>query len=168
MNKLFDFTAAMNSNMVLIFYEHWLGCRFLRLVWKYVMPKSTLKNILNMVLNLFKSKEVIKWWERRRFKFNIHAISSGVICLVILYLLSLYLKHGIYFFFMIPECILYLAFLNFIYLAGWYLFELVAINVRISNNTDEKRLRFFNLLVWVTYLLNLMVLLLYLTEFRML
>jgi hypothetical protein len=119
-------------------------------------------------MKLYLSKEIIKWWENRRIRFNIYSVLTGLVCLIILYILSIYLNHPIYFFFMIPSIIVYLLFLNIMYLVGWFLFEIVAISLKHKGSIDKLRNKFFVSMIGIAVLMNVGAIFLYLIEFKIL
>lgn len=105
-------------------------------------------------------KEIIRWWEGRRLRFNVFAFLSGLLCIIILYLLSYSLRRPVYFFFMIPSGVLYLLFLNIMYLAGWLFYEYF--NVKNLGITKDV---FYKLLIGAAVLMNLGMLLLCILDF---
>jgi hypothetical protein len=105
------------------------------------------------------SKENIKWWEYRRFKFNLYILLIGFSSLAMLYLLSIFLERPIFFFFFIPIAFLYWVFLNIIYTLFWFSFELI---VHKKNRINISKIKVFKVIVLITAFLNLGIIIFYL------
>jgi hypothetical protein len=107
----------------------------------------------------------IKWWEGGRLKFNLYAIFSGIAFLVLLYLLSLFLKHPIYFFFVLILCFFYLVALNFCYLVGWVFYEFAIAQYIDKFKLEESRTVYFKFLLWAAVGSNLLFFLIFFFEY---
>jgi hypothetical protein len=116
-------------------------------------------------MNLLVTKESFKWWNNRLLKFNGYAIISGLFFLVCLYIISFFTR-PIYFFFLIPLCIIYLFLLNGCFYLGWFLFE---INFQNKNSIQKniKRVNYFRRLIYLCILMNLIVFILFIIEYSL-
>lgn len=103
--------------------------------------------------------EILNWWFAKWGRYNKLAILSGFICLLILYAATLFLKHPVHFFFMIPSILLYVLGLNLVYFgtACFYLFSITKIN--LIEDSEKKRLTIFKVLLYSTIFLNCLVML---------
>jgi|GEM_PF-3494996 len=119
------------------------------------------------MIHVFKRTEIV-WWEKQRLKYNLHCIVSGLLLLAILYVISILNKRGIYFFFMLPMCFLYLFFLNICFTVLWITYSILISKQVISVDQNLKqRLFTFKLFVLFTYLLNLFLAFLFFLEYKL-
>lgn len=100
-------------------------------------------------------KNTYNWWEKKRLAFNLYAIGSGILCLIFVWLLIFILKSKLQLFFIIPSALLYLVFLNILYLFGWLFYEFSPVTIK----EDAKRKWYFKFLISITIGLNLLMML---------
>lgn len=91
------------------------------------------------------------WFVKSLMKYNLYTLFSGISSLIILYILSFYFNRPIYFFFIIPFTILYVLFLNLCYALSYFILAWF-----IKNKSFE---RFLSFAIWITFLLNILLLL---------
>jgi hypothetical protein len=95
------------------------------------------------------SEELRRWWERRRLRYNLIFIGSGVVLLAVLWAID---RRAINIF-LLPLAGMYVAAMNVSYLAVWLL--LILLNKRYSIRWYQYSLLFFDLFCIFSCLLNL-------------
>jgi hypothetical protein len=112
------------------------------------------------------AKEIFFWWRSKWIRYNVVAILSGVLCMLTSYVLAIYFKRPFYFFFMLPSAFLYLIGLNIFYFIFSYLYSYFPKRETFYRDTNIKRNKAFNILSVTTVLINILLLVLLLLEFR--
>lgn len=111
---------------------------------------------------MHKANTFIKWWMSKLQRFNFVFIFSGFICFVLLYLGAVIFNRPIYFFFMLPAVVVYVIFLNVLYIG-------IGLACNWSNKNPEDRnfgQRIFNIAIISSIALNVIALIVCLFGFQ--
>lgn len=105
----------------------------------------------------------VLWWKKKLFHYNLLFILSGIIFLLMLWVIMWINQNFVNVFFFIPDIVIYVVFINIMYFLMPYIIPVI--QKKIGTNYSTKKIYRFYIIL--TILSNFLLLILVVVEFKL-